>query len=83
MIQEYKDLLTLQKTDIQTAFNKFKTLRPFLGVYKRSSTNVFLTFGFSSSFVPTLRVGRNDMNLITTFNSALDFETQFQSMMSS
>jgi hypothetical protein len=33
--------------------------------------------------VPTLRVGRNDMNLITTFNSALDFETQFQSMMSS
>ena len=78
MIQEHIDLLNVQKVDIQTSFNRFKNIRPFLGVYKRSATSVFLTFGFVSNFAPTLKVGRNIMQLVTTFDASLDFETQFQ-----
>jgi hypothetical protein len=80
MDAQLKQKLISNKDDILRAFNRFRTIRPYLAVYSKEGNGVFITFGFSSVFQEQMYLKKSILQLICVFDCGGDFETQFSTL---
>jgi hypothetical protein len=73
---ENKTFLNNNISYINSSFDTYKTIRPYMGVFITNISKPYITFSTENNFGVNIKVGHKTFNHVCTYVSADDFSTQ-------